>query len=196
MLGEEKLEFNKLITSDSILFFDLDGTLIDTDYANFLSYKKAIKVVLQNDFDLPYNPHQRFNRSLLECVIPNLTETELEMIVCEKEKYYNNFLQETQLNNKIVEILYKYSKTNTTVLVTNCRRDRAFATLGYHGLTNQFSDLFFRQFSDSKTKVNKFQNAISFLGISPELVIAFENEREEIADARKAGIQYINPKIL
>ncbi|KAA6338311.1 hypothetical protein EZS27_013677 [termite gut metagenome] len=194
MFGERNWEFNKLITSDSALFFDMDGTLIDTDYANFLSYKKAIELVLQKDFDLPHNPTQRFNRSLLRRAIPNLTEKELEMIICEKEKCYSDFLSETQLNSEIVEVLFNYYTTNKTVLVTNCRKDRALATLSHHGLTNKFSDFFFRQIDD-KEKVNKFQNAILKMSMSPNLIIAFENEDDEIADAIIAGIQYINPKL-
>lgn len=184
-----------MIKTDSILFFDMDGTLIDTDYANFLSYKKAIELV-RKDFNIIYNPAQRITRNLLKIAIPNLTETELEAIISEKEKCYNDFLPETQINNKIAEILYKYSTTNKTYLVTNCRKDRALDVLNYHKLTDKFSNLFFRQFGKDNKRSNKFQNAISILGISPKLVIAFENEEIEIADARKAGIQNINPLIL
>ncbi len=194
MLGEIKLELNRLVTSDSILFFDLDGTLINTDYANFLAYKKAIRVVLQNDFDFPYNPHQRFNRSLLQYTIPILTERELKMIIGEKEKYYNDYLSETQLNCEIAKVLSTYFTRNKTVLVTNCRKDRALVTLSHHGLSDKFSDFFFRQTNETG-KINKFKNAIFNLGISPDLVIAFENEENEIEDAINAGIQYINPKI-
>ena len=170
----------------------MDGTLVDTNYANFLSYKKAVELVKKSSFNILYNPEQRFNRSLLKNTIQNLTETELEMIVSEKEKCYNDFLPETQLNNEIVEILDKYFKTNKTVLVTNCRKDRALTTLNYHGLTDKFSDFFFRQLGESKSKINKFQNAILKLNILPKFVIAFENEETEVEDAYIAGIQTIN----
>lgn len=183
------------VNTDSILFFDMDGTLVDTNYANFLSYKKAIELIRKSDFNIIYDSTSRFNRSLLKKTIPDLTEMELGMIISEKEKCYNDFLPETQLNNEIVSILYKYFKTNKTVLVTNCRKDRALATLNYHGLSDMFSDLFFRQFEDH-IRFNKFQKAISALDISPKSIIAFENEEIEIADAKEAGIQYINPQIL
>ena len=179
------------IATDNILFFDMDGTLVDTNYANFLSYKKAIKLVTKSNFHIDYNPTQRFNRSLIKIAIPNLTEQELVMIISEKEKCYDDFLPKTQLNNEIAEILNRYCKTNKTVLVTNCRKDRALATLNYHGLTDKFSNLFFRQFGKEKKKINKFQNAISCLGIFPKLIIAFENEETEIEDAHIVGIQNI-----
>lgn len=189
------MEKTKEIKVDSVLFFDMDGTLIDTSYANFLAYKKAIELVKKSDFNISYDPVNRFNRSLLKNTIPTLTETELGMIIYEKEKCYNDFLTETQLNDKIAGILYKYSRTNKTVLVTKCCKERALATLNHHKLANMFNDFFFRQFEDN-VRFNKFQNAISVLGISPKLVIAFENEEIEIIDAKEAGIQYVNPQNL
>jgi|ERR1035437_5422345 phosphoglycolate phosphatase-like HAD superfamily hydrolase len=173
----------------------MDGTLVDTNFSNYLSYKKAIQSVIPTDTDISYNPTERFNRGLLKRVVPNLTETEYEEIVQLKEEYYKEYLPQTKLNKLVAEILIQYSKTNKTVLVTNCREDRAIITLNYYGLTGQFSSLFFRHFDGDNGKINKFQNAIIYLGISPKLVIAFENEESEIADAMEAGIQYINPII-
>ena len=177
------------IKTDSVLFFDMDGTLIDTDYANYLSYKKAFELVKGTEFNINYDPTQRLTRSLLETVFSNLTEEELGMIVAEKERCYNDFLPETKLHKETVEILKRYCKTNRTVLVTNCRKDRALALLNYHGLTGMFSNLFFRQFGSNNEVINKFKNSILNLGISQELIIAFENEEFEIAEAMKAGIQ-------
>ena len=180
------------ITSNTVLFFDMDGTLIDTNLANFLSYKKAIQFVKNSDYGLTYNVDKRFNRSNLKNAVPNLTEAEYERIIQLKESYYDDFLPETELNSKIVEILLKYSITNKTVLVTNCRKDRAMKTLKYFQLTEKFSDMFFREFGDNEKKINKFQNAISKLGIAPNMVVAFENEEAEIFDAIEAGIQIDN----
>ena len=60
---------------------------------------------------------------------------------------------------------------------------------------DKFNHIFYRQFADNKVKVNKFQNAISILGVPSSLVVAFEDEDLEIADAKKAGIKIINPII-
>ncbi len=176
------------ITEDTILFFDLDGTLVDTNYANFLSYNNAIKSVTKSELDLTFNPDNRFNRILLKSFVPDLNEKEYERIIQEKEKSYKDFLHATKLIKPVSDILLKYSETNRTILVTNCRQIRAQETLEYHGLTTHFEKFFFRKFSLNGTHTNKFKNAISELGISTELVIAFENEKTEIEDAIKAGI--------
>lgn len=186
-------DIDSKITDDKILFFDMDGTLIDTNLANFLSYKKAILSVTKSNQDLTFNSEKRFNRSSLKNTVPNLTENEYERIIQEKEEYYNDFLHETKLNVETADILFKYSKTNKTVLVTNCRKDRAMTTLKHFGLDDKFSEIFCREFGDKGGKINKFQNAISKLGIPPNFIIAFENEESEIADALKAGIKVINP---
>lgn len=183
------------VTADVILFFDMDGTLIDTNLANFLSYKKAIHSVTKTDNDLMYNPDRRFNRSSLKNAVPNLTDSEHERIIQEKEKYYDDFLHETTLITENADLLFKYSKSNKTVLVTNSRKDRAFKTLNHFGLTDKFSNIFCRELDDNGKKINKFHNAILKLGVPPNLVIVFENEETEIADAIEAGIKVINPVI-
>lgn len=187
-------DIQKKIHKDSILFFDLDGTLIDTDYANYLSYKRAIISINNNYKIIPFTSGMRFNRSLLRLIIPNLTDSEYRTIIEYKEIFYKNNLQYTTINKLGKDILDKYCNTNETVLVTNCRRERALITLNYHGVYEKFSHHFYRQTQIISNKYNKFSNAIQILNISSLLVVAFENELSEIIQAINAGI--INDNII
>ena len=185
------------LRKQTIFFFDLDGTLINTDFANFLSYKAALLAVMgKNASSISYNPMKRFNRSLLSSLFPSLTQSDYDRVIIEKEKFYKDYLSETTTIKDNVEILLKYSSTHKTVLVSNCRKDRALATLSYYGLADKFTDLFYRDATLYTKKINKYQNAINILGVSTKDVITFENEESEIADAMDAGIKIINPKIL
>lgn len=170
----------------------MDGTLIDTDFANFLSYQEAIQSVMQSKTEIQYVANERFNRTTLKRVVPNLTEERLVEIVKQKEINYNKNLTQTKLNKSVSDILIRYSKTNKTVLVTNCREDRAILTLEYHKLIDKFSHLLFKQIGDKDSRVNKYKNALTVLSLSAQNVIAFENEKIEIEDAKLAGIHLNN----
>lgn len=184
----QKKDINFKINSDTVLFFDMDGTLVDTNFANFLSYKEAIKSIIKTDEEIQYIPNERFNRSTLKKIIPNLSEDDLEKIIKQKERNYNKNINHTKLNKIITDVLIKYSKTNKTVLVTNCRKDRAILTLKYHKLFDEFSNILYRQISDNGNHINKYKNAIENLSLSAENIIVFENEKDEINDAILAGI--------
>lgn len=187
-----KQDINLKINTDTVLLFDMDGTLVDTDFANFLSYKNAMQSVINLDKEIQYNPNERFNRTTLKTFVPNLTETEYEEIIQQKEENYKEHLSQTKLNKSVAEILIQYSKTNKTVLVTNCREDRTLMTLNHHNLTDKFSSIFFRQISDNENRMNKYRNVMSSLNLSAQTVIVFENEKQEIEDAILAGISINN----
>ena len=82
-----EVSFIDVIKKDTVLFFDMDGTLVDTDYANFLAYQQAISEIVESDLNIEYDPNFRWNRSSLKNVLPFLSETEYHRIVEKKKNY-------------------------------------------------------------------------------------------------------------
>lgn len=175
------------IKEDTILLFDLDGTLINTDYSNFLAYKKAIDEAI-GKISLEYNPKVRFNRDELIKTFPNLKSDQLSKIIQLKEKYYNDFLIRTTVIKPTYDILRQYFKTNTTILVTASRESRALAILDYHSLTNMLNHLIFK----NEETDNKFECLFNTIEIDIKKSLLFENDETEIKNALKVGFPSTN----
>ncbi len=186
----KKIEYILQSSTIKNILFDLDGTLVETDFANYLSYKKSIQKIISPNVDIP-NLNGRFNRKVLKKHYPNLTKIQYEKIIQLKNKFYIKFLHKTKLNDSVVEILINlYNKK--TILVTRSSKERMIITLKYHGIIDKFSHLFSQPKSFNKNKINKYKDALSHFQISPQSVIIFENEESEIKKAIGAGIPFKN----
>lgn len=172
-------DFQSIITPESNLFFDMDGTLIETTQLNNFAYKEAFKNVM--GFQLPITNNDRITRQSLQC-IPNISKDQIDKIVDEKNRLYSNNIYLAQPISSTVELLECFYKQNNTYLVTKARIDRANETISYFGLRDRFKNII------SSNAENKYSDAISRLGIDPSTVIVFENEEKQIQASLNAGI--------
>lgn len=185
------------IDSNHILFFDLDGTLVHTDFSNFLAYKKAIEAIKPEFKNIEFDSNKRITRRILKEIMPLLSNLEEAKIINMKENYYDEFLPYTELNEVVFDVLIKCLESNRCILVTNCRENRASSILNYYNLTLKFDSIFCKEdMADNFSIVmNKFKNVIEKMNVLPKNVIVFENTLQEIKNALKAGIKIINPII-
>jgi len=185
-----------LITDTIYLIFDLDGTLINTDKANFLSYQEAIKNVKNIDLNLIYDDKERFTRDKLNTIIPHLTVQKFEKIIEMKTSLFQKYLEHTILNTPILEIINKFSKTNQIILATNSHTIKADLLLNYYDLFNLFNKKYYKESYAGED--NKYQYIINDLNIKSNDIIIFEDNHNEICKASNLGIpseNIINPNI-
>ncbi|RKD90023.1 HAD family hydrolase [Mangrovibacterium diazotrophicum] len=178
------------IRKDTVFFFDMDGTLVDTDYSNNMAYSDAIQAVLGRNDIITVEPTQRLTRTVVAELIPYLNHSELQQIIAMKEFYYRHYLSHTTLILEVVDLLKKYYQTHKVVLVTKSCGNRTNLTLKYHGLEKYFDKLI--SLGHSNPTKNKYVYAINNLKITPGKIIVFENERSEMENAKAAGIPYSN----
>jgi len=155
--------------------FDLDNTLIYTDIANNMAYKEAIQVVLNNS--LVTSDIQRITRIELANMLPECSQEQLSKIILYKENIFPNYLGQTTLNTNLLKILVLlHINRCETILLTECRRNRAIALCKYHGLMNYFSQCYFLENYNGKSKYC----FLSELGINAADCVMFENGKKHI----------------
>jgi beta-phosphoglucomutase len=174
----------------SVLFFDMDGTLVNSDIANSLAYQKAILEVIGERPLVNNLSNWRITRDSLWTIIPSLKMNDFVKIVELKESYYDQFLCELQLNNEIVNIINKYQGLKLLVLVTNSSKKRAMAILEFYDLLDKFDFLVFQNNLDSVWE-NKYSKALAIAAIDPAKVVCFDDDDTEIIKAQDAGIKAI-----
>lgn len=173
------------------LFCDLDGTLVDTNYANYLSYRKALVKVTQGVYDIDYS-EERLNSENLKRRLPSLTEVQIQQTASLKAEYFNTFLSETHLNARLADFITSHYETNPIVLVSCCRELRAINVLKHHNLLGYFSRVICKEALLLSDSSNKFASAISIMGVNREEVVIFEDEHIGIEQAISAGVPYEN----
>ena len=165
----------------------MDGTLVDTDYANYLSYRRAVMEVTRGKHDVEFSG-ERLNRKSLKKRLPSLTAAQYEVIASLKAEYFAEFLSETRLNTALADLITKYSGINKTVLVTCCREKRAVETLRHHNLLKRFTRLICWEALSESGLSNKYANALILIGANPDAVLVCENEITDIEKAMLAGV--------
>lgn len=185
---KSKNEMDIEIPPGFIVLCDMDGTLVDTDYANYLSYRRAIKDVTFGKHDVQFNSRERFNRETLKEQIPCLDDQQYEDIVALKAGFFCEYLRETRLNTDLADFIRKCARTNEIVLVTCCQEKRAIETLQHHNLLGCFTRSICREGLSEGERSNKYVNALYLMGANPDTVLVFENETGDIEKAIIAGV--------
>lgn len=161
-----------------ILIVDLDGTLVESDHANFLAYQAAILHVT-GETAFQVRPSERVTRQSLSQVLADSSGPLLEEIIARKEQIFPQYLEHTRLNRPLHQLLLSNSN-KPLILLSNACQKRADQVLQHHNLSRLFCEFHFLGDSDNKfvTLLDRFKN---------KNLLIFENDDEQIEKALGAG---------
>lgn len=167
---------------NNVFVFDMDNTLIKTDKANNLAYSEAIRSVLSVNCNIENG--KRFTRNELKDLFPQLTQTQIDEIIDRKEKSFESYLNETELNNNLFSILKcLHQEGHHTILLTNCHSGGAISLCNFYDLTKYFVRRFFYE----DCLGNKY-TLLKSLGYDLQNVVLYENEEVSSSEAVTNGI--------
>lgn len=125
----------------NLYVFDLDNTLIYTDYLNNESYKFALcKIGIENFEDINYS--KRITRDYIHIRYPNLSDNEIKRLISIKQEYFINNIDKTILNKKLIDYINIISNKNC-ILWTMADKERVEAILEYYDLKRNFFDIYY-----------------------------------------------------
>lgn len=171
------------------LFFDLDGTLINTTQSNFLAYKSAL---LEINTNLKFEDYSAVegedSRVFLKKIFPNLSSEQIIQVRTRKSQLYKNFLSYTEVNSTFLQMLKKNHHL-IRGLVTNAKKQNVTEILNYHQLEHLFSFIVTGDdVSDGKPNPEIYERALEISQLTNNEVVTFEDSFAGITAAKAAGI--------
>ncbi len=166
------------------LAFDFDGTLFDTAGLNFKAYRLAY-------FDLGVEiTEEMFARtkglSVYQFNAAMGVECDVERLRDLKAKYYAEMSLYAKPNKYLLNIIE--NSTIPVVLVTTARRCNIKPLLEKYDIDDCFDFMVCQEdVKKHKPDPEAYNQALEFLGIAPEDVLAFEDSRPGFVAARAAG---------
>ena len=175
------------------LFFDLDGTLVNTHEANFLAYKRAFA---ENGIDLTRDAFKQTigmqAREFIPLIADVTEEGVISSIMLQKATYYKEYMHMSERNEPLIEFI-QYTKVNHTIaLVTSAKRSNATTVINHHRLEDLFDIVVCAEdVKQPKPNPEAYLNALAAAGLKAHEVVAFEDSDSGIKAAESAGISVI-----
>jgi len=178
------------------IFFDLDGTLVNTHRANYLAYNKALN---EYGFTITYDEFQKSighqANTFLPWFAPGLSEDEYKHIATLKAEFYKKTSMESIANAYLISHLQYLRKNHKIALVTTAKRQNAIVVLRRHNLEDSFDFIITAEdVQESKPSPECYNLALEKCHINPNEALAFEDSKPGVAAAEAAGIPVIMVK--
>lgn len=169
---------------------DMDGTLIDTEYANAIAYCEAL-----NKYGVNIDVHEFIDRYLgmswrefIPLICPLIDEDTAADIARDKKLIYKNKLSLTSVNLNVIQMIGILKESKKVALVTTASREAVDDLLRYHKLSYLF-DLCVTgdDVVEAKPSPEPYLKAANILSVDIQNCIILEDSEIGIRSARQSG---------
>ncbi len=179
--------------SITALLFDLDGTLVDTWEANYLSYRDSLAefgITCSREAFAPcFGGHWR---DFLPHLAGTIDQHRLLLIHHRKQALYPGHLATVRANAPLIALLRAAHPAWTTGLVTTASRGNAALLLAHLGIADAFDCIITGDdVSHPKPAPDGYRRCLEELNASAAGSLAFEDSPTGIAAARAAGLSVL-----
>lgn len=179
----------------SAIFFDLDGTLVNTDPLHFQIWQEMLRDYQLEIDDVFYkkNISGRANQLIIEDILPSLSLEASEKFAEKKEASFRELAKLSQPMAGLSNILDWTNKVGLKkAVVTNAPPKNAHFMLSVLGLTDSFDTVVLATDAvAAKPDPAPYLLALERLGLNPEEVVTFEDSPSGIRSSVAAGIPTI-----
>jgi len=174
----------------SAILCDMDGTLIETEYANASAYCESLKKYsIHIDVETFIDKYAGMSwRTFIPMICPTIDEKKCEIIAREKKIIYKTKLSETRLKLNVIQMVQELGQTKKVALVTTASREAVDDLLTYHEIQHLFDHVITGDdVNDPKPHPEPFLLAAKQMQVDIENCIILEDSPIGISSARKTG---------
>lgn len=177
------------------LFFDLDGTISDTDAIHLANWLELLR---PHGIDVDMNLYKEklssgSTQEILDEVLPDLSQEEKKELIEREESGYRSRMTRTGPITGLGDFIEEARNRGISVaLVSNAPKEDARNSLEGLGLKDAFEPMIFAEdVGVEKPDPAPYKAALEELGISPGEALAFEDSPSGIGGAVEAGIPVV-----
>lgn len=163
--------------------YDLDNTLVYSNYLNNYSYNYALKVKGIHSV----NGYERITRDVIIKKYPELDDKLLNEIIQIKQLIFLCNLKYTKPNLNLIEFVKSGLKDNA-ILWTSGDRNRVISILRYYDITNCFKYVLFSNKENISEDIIKI---CSIFNCTPQNLVFFEDNIEVINKIKKLDVEVL-----
>ena len=177
------------------LFFDLDGTISDTDAIHLANWLELLRPY---GIDVDMNLYKEklssgSTQEILDELLPDLSQEEKKELIEREESGYRSRMTQTEPITGLGDFIEEARSRGISVaLVSNAPKEDARNSLEGLGLKDAFEPMIFAEdVGTEKPDPAPYKAALEELGIPPEEALAFEDSPSGIGGAVEAGIPVV-----